>query len=103
MTSDATASAVAQRVVLRYAPVRERIAEELSKPRYGAYLRRAEAGPVAVGDEWTGFVSRGCGATADVTLTVETVDGGDRVGDGTTFAFVPAENDAGESATGDGD
>jgi hypothetical protein len=94
VTADAaTADGVAERVVVRYAPVTDRIAEELSKSQYRAYLRRTEPGPVAAGDEWKGFVSRGCGATADVTLTVEAVEGGDRVGEGTEFAFVPAERD----------
>ncbi|ELZ28191.1 hypothetical protein C475_05280 [Halosimplex carlsbadense 2-9-1] len=103
MTADATADGVAQRVVVRYAPVTGRITEELETPRYGAYLRRAEAGPVATGDEWGHFVSRGCGATADVTLTVEAVEGGDRVGETTEFEFAPAtEADEDASATGDG-
>ncbi|WP_436907537.1 hypothetical protein [Halosimplex marinum] len=92
MTADATADGVAERVVVRYAPVTDRIAEELSKSRYSAYLRRAESGPVAAGDEWEHFVSRGCGATADVTLTVESVEGGGRVGEGTELAFRPAED-----------
>ncbi|WP_209452203.1 hypothetical protein [Halosimplex halophilum] len=103
MTADATAEEVAERVVVRYAPVSDRIAEELSKSQYHAYLRRTESGPVAAGDEWAEFVSRGCGATADVTLTVEAVEGGDRVGDGTAFTFVPAGSDERESETGDGD
>jgi len=104
MTGDATASAVAERVVVRYAPVTDRISEELSESRYSAYLRRSESGPVAAGDEWAEFVSRGCGATADVTLTVEAVEGGDRVGEATEFEFAPAtKGDQGESATGDVD
>jgi len=103
MTADAP-DAAADRVVLRYAPVTDRVTEELSKPRYAAYLRRAKSGPVAVGDEWEGFVSRGCGATADVTLTVAGVESGDRVGEATEFELVPATgDDGGESATGDGD
>lgn len=101
MTPDATTDAVAERVVLRYAPVTDRTAEELSTPRYGAYLRRTEAGPVATGDEWEGFVSRGCGAIADVTLSVEAVEGGKRVGEATEFAFVPGEGDGYEAAAGD--
>ncbi|QLH76173.1 hypothetical protein HZS55_02125 [Halosimplex rubrum] len=99
MTTDAAAGPVAERVVVRYAPVTDRISEELVTSRYSAYLRRTESGPVAVGDEWEGFVSRGCGATADVTLTVEAVEGGDRVGETTEFDFLP--RDGGESAIGD--
>ncbi|WP_436925843.1 hypothetical protein [Halosimplex amylolyticum] len=95
MTTSAPADAVAERVVLRYAPVTDRVADELSKSRYSAYLRSAEAGPVAAGDAWEHFVSRGCGTTRDVTLTVETVDGGERIGEGTEFTFVPAEEASG--------
>jgi len=115
VTADATTDGVAERILVRYAPVTDRITAELETPRYAAYLRRAESGPVAVDDEWSHFVSRGCGATADVALTVERVEGGDRVGAGTEFGFVPATagEDGGEpaetesveteSATGDGD
>ncbi|QLH80404.1 hypothetical protein [Halosimplex pelagicum] len=103
MTADATADGTAERVVVRYAPVTDQITEELNTSRYGAYLRRTEAGPVAAGDEWEEFVSRGCGATADVTLAVEAVEGGDRVGEATEFAFVPGAGDEGESGAGDGD
>ncbi|WP_459192998.1 hypothetical protein [Halosimplex sp. J119] len=91
MTANADTDAVAARVVLRYDPVTDRVSEELSKPRYSAYLRTEEAGPVAAGDAWEHFVSRGCGATRDVTLTVEAVEGGQRVGEETEFTFVPAE------------
>jgi hypothetical protein len=100
VTADTTAEGVAERVVVRYAPVTDRIAEELSEPRYSAYLRRAESGPVAAGDEWEGFVSRGCGVTADVTLTVEAVEGGDRVGDGTAFTFLAGEGGDPERPSG---
>ncbi|QPV61330.1 hypothetical protein I7X12_11165 [Halosimplex litoreum] len=104
MTADATADGVAECVVVRYAPVTDRITEELETSRYGTYLRRTEAGPVATGDEWEGFVSRGCGATVDVTLSVGAVEGGDRVGETTEFEFAPTiEGDEDEAATGDDD
>ncbi|WP_415379082.1 hypothetical protein [Halosimplex sp. TS25] len=99
MTASATTDAVAERVVLRYAPVTDRVTEELSASRYSAYLRSAEAGPVAAGDEWEHFVSRGCGATRDVTLTVEAVEGGDRVGEETEFTFVTADEEGGDDET----
>ncbi|MFC7141320.1 hypothetical protein ACFQMA_15960 [Halosimplex aquaticum] len=98
MTASAPTDAVAERVVLRYAPATDRVTEELASPRYSAYLRNAEAGPVAPGDAWEHFVSRGCGATRDVTLTVEAVESGDRVGEATEFTFVPADGEDGESA-----
>lgn len=85
-------AAVAERVVLRYEPATDTVQQELSTSRYAAYLRRSEAGPVAAGDEWEGFVNCGCGTTEDVVLTVESVDGGDSVGDETAFEFVPAED-----------
>lgn len=94
MTPTPATDTVAERVVLRYAPVTDRVTEELATSRYSAYLRRAEDGPVAVGDEWDHFVSRGCGDTRDVTLTVDAVEGVDRVGDATEFTFVPAADEA---------
>jgi len=92
VTASATTDEVADRVVLRYEPVTDRITDELTSSRYRAYLGRAEAGQVAAGDEWDHFVSCGCGSTQDVTLTVESVTGGDRVGTETEFSFVPAED-----------
>ena len=89
----------ADRVVLRYstdadgpgtdASETDGTAEKLDEPSYRAYLRRT-LGAVAVGDEFDEFVSRGCGGTRDVTLTVAAVEGGDRVGEATELAFVPA-------------
>jgi hypothetical protein len=86
------AGTVAERVVLRYQPATDTVRRELTTSRYAAYLRRTEAGPVVAGDEWRGFVNCGCGTTEDVVLTVESVAGGDSVGDGTAFEFVPAED-----------
>ena len=50
---------------------------------FRTYLRRAHAGPVAVGDEWTEFVNCGCGTTEDVCLRVEDVVGGSRIDEST--------------------
>lgn len=94
MTPTPTAGAVAERVVLRYAPVTDRVTDELATDRYSAFLRRAEAGPVAVGDAWEHFVSRGCGTTRDVTLTVDAVEAGARVGPDTEFTFLPGDDPA---------
>ena len=74
-------------MVLSFDPGDDATAAALDTDRYRQYLRRAHAGPVAVGDEWTEFVSRGCGSTRDVQLRVESVDGGEEVGAGTAFAF----------------
>lgn len=84
-------AATATRVLLSFAPPDERTAEALDTERYRAYLRRAHSGPVAVGDEWDEFVSRGCGSTRDATLRVEDVEGGETVGEETAFAFEPRE------------
>lgn len=83
------ATGVADEVTLSFSPSDDRTASALAAERYRQYLRRAHAGPVAVGDEWEEFVSRGCGSTRDVTLRVESVAGGDEVGEGTAFAFEP--------------
>jgi len=91
VTAVETSERTADRVVLAYAPAADTVREEVETDRYGAYLRRTRAGAVAVGDEWTEFVNCGCGTTEDVTLTVSGVEGGDRVGEVTDFAFAPAE------------
>ena len=72
----------------------ERVGEALARASYVRYLRRARAGPVAPGDRWSEFVSRGCGAPRDVVLWVGRVTGPGVVGPATTFAFVPRDGDA---------
>jgi hypothetical protein len=79
----------AARVRLSFEPTDESAAAALDTDRYRSFLRRSHAGPISVGEEWAEFVSRGCGSTRDVTLRVESVDGGGEVGDGTVFAFEP--------------
>lgn len=74
-------------MVLSFDPDDDATVAALETDRYRKYLRRAHAGPVAVGDEWTEFVSRGCGSTRDVRLRVEAIEGGGEVGEGTAFAF----------------
>ena len=77
------------RVTLSAVPDDDRTRAAIDTGRYRQYLRRAHAGPVAVGDEWAEFVSRGCGSTRDVTLRVVSVTGGERIDEGTAFAFEP--------------
>lgn len=84
-------STVATRVTLTYAPTDERVAEAIGADRYRSYLRRAHGGRVSVGDEWDEFVSCGCGTTRDVTLRVESTDGGEIVDEGTEFEFAARE------------
>jgi hypothetical protein len=77
----------ADRVVLSVEPADDATAAAVDADRYRAFLRRAHAGPVAVGDEWAEFVGRGCGSTRDVTLRVAAVEGGEEIGAETAFAF----------------
>ncbi|GAB7013331.1 hypothetical protein [Halolamina salina] len=77
----------ADRVVLSVEPDDDATATALDSDRYRAFLRRTHAGPVAVGDQWAEFVSRGCGSTRDVTLRVTAVEGGEEIGAETAFAF----------------
>ena len=79
----------ASRVTLSFEPTDESTAAALDTDRYRSFLRRSHAGPISVGDEWAEFVSRGCGSTRDVTLRVESVDGGGAVGEETAFALEP--------------
>lgn len=64
-----------------------RVAGALDADRFRAYLHRVHEGPVAVGDEWSEFVTEGCSAPRDVVLRVVAVDGGSRLGPGTALAF----------------
>jgi hypothetical protein len=60
---------------------------QVEKPSFRAFLRRTRD-EAAEGDAWEEFVGVGCcGNTLDVPLRVESVEGGDRVGDDTEFEF----------------
>lgn len=92
--SESTGAAVADHVVVEFgAPEGEEewVIDALAEQSYTGYLRRVHAGPVAPGDRWSEFVSRGCGGTRDVILTVVSVDGGDAIGSRTTFSFRAAD------------
>jgi hypothetical protein len=64
------------------------LAESVRADTFRTYLRRAHAGPVAVGDEWTEFVNCGCGTTEDVALRVAAVEGGSVIDGSTGIEFV---------------
>lgn len=66
----------------------EWIRDGLREETYLGYLRRVHAGPVAAGDEFEEFVNGGCGRVTDVTLRVETVEGGGRLGPETALEVV---------------
>lgn len=85
-TDPAAVADPAERVVLVAWPAEGRpvtdgwVESALAEPAYHRYLRHAHAGPVAVGEEWTEFVSCGCASPLDVRLRVERVGGGTAVG-----------------------
>ncbi|SDR10075.1 hypothetical protein SAMN05216278_3622 [Halopelagius longus] len=79
-------------MVLSFSPPDERTADALDADAYRSYLRRTRSGPVSVGAEWDEFVSRGCGSTRDVTLRVESVRGGELLGEETELVFEPASD-----------
>lgn len=83
-------STTAALVTLTYDPPRDDVGDALRADSYRRYLRRANGGPVEVGDRWTETVPDGCGATTAVTLTVTTVDGGVVLGAETSLEFTPA-------------
>ncbi|MFB6120619.1 MAG: hypothetical protein ABEJ68_05825 [Halobacteriaceae archaeon] len=80
----------ASRVVVEFSPANDRTAAELDSESYRSYLRRTHSGRVSVGDEWTEFVSDGCGTSHGVTLRVTSVADGDAIDDETAFIFEPA-------------
>lgn len=58
---------------------------------FRAYLRKAHD-QAAPGDRWEEFVGVGCcGSALDVPLVVESVDGGSKIDDRTTFQFTTRE------------
>ena len=64
---------------------------QVEKPSFRAFLRRTRD-EAAEGDVWEEFVGVGCcGNTLDVPLRVESVEGGDRIGDDTEFEFAVRE------------
>jgi hypothetical protein len=79
---------VADSVTVSY-PGENAVRSELERDSYRKYLHRAQSGSVSIGDEWTESVSRGCGAMNEITLQVESVDGGSILGENTDLKFVP--------------
>jgi len=77
----------ADRIRLRYSPGSDDVGDALRTESFTQFLRRSRQGRVAVGDEWAEIVNDGCGRTKDVTLYVETVNGGTTVGSGTELEF----------------
>jgi hypothetical protein len=58
---------------------------------FRAYLRKAHDS-VAAGDRWEEFVGVGCcGSALDVPLRVESVEGGEQLGEDTEFEFAERE------------
>lgn len=65
------------------------IHDRLAEDAYRTFLKRVHAGPVAVGEEWAEFVTRGCDSPQDVIIRVEEVAGGDALGTETELEIVP--------------
>lgn len=82
---DAAVNEQATRLVLTYDPAaiddvsRYWVEDELSKDAYAGYVRRTYD-RVRPGETFEEFVSKGCSVPIAVTLRVERVEGGSRVG-----------------------
>lgn len=78
----------ASRVVLSYPEeLSEWGRDQVTADRYVNYLRKV-IGETAVGEEFEEFVDCGCGRTTDVTLRIEAVEGGNRLGPGAALDLV---------------
>jgi hypothetical protein len=75
------------------------LADRLNDHVYRQYLRRAHEGPVAVGEEWSEFVTCGCESPQDVRLRVERIDGPASVGPETAVEVVSRAAIEGTDAT----
>lgn len=65
--------------------------QQISTHHFLAFLRKTK-GRVAPGDVWEEFLDVGCcGNTLDVPLQVESVEGGDRMDEGTAIEYVERE------------
>ncbi len=85
----------ARRVVLSYPDqLGEWSRDQLTTERFAGYLRRVHD-DVAVGEILEEFVDVGCcGASPDIPLRVEAVDGANRLGPETVIEFVAREGEA---------
>lgn len=65
--------------------------QQIDTRHFKAFLRKTK-GQVAAGDVWEEFLDVGCcGNTLDVPLQVESVEGGDRMGEGTEIEYIERE------------
>lgn len=88
MVDETDVTNAADRVVLSHP---RGVSDRLDSPSYVTYLRKHRGGSVAVGDEWDEIVNRGCGTIRRIRLRVETVEGGDSIGNTTVFSFQSRE------------
>jgi len=81
--------ATATHVVLSYpADLSDWGRNRVERSAFKAYLRRVKD-RASEGTAWPEFVGVGCcGDALDVPLRVESIEGGDRIDDATTFSFV---------------
>lgn len=66
----------------------DRVVDVKNPDAFCRYLNRAHRGPVTAGDEWSEFVSNGCGRGATVTVRVVRVVAGTRLGSNTQVVLV---------------
>ncbi len=92
-------SKIATRVTLSYpADLSKHASRRIRDAYYRTYLGRVKD-TVETGDVWEEFTDIGCcGSGTDVTLHVESVDGGSRVTEETAFEFVERDAEGLESA-----
>ena len=92
--ADRSAGATAERVVVSHpAAFSETGRRQLEKQSFRSYLHKTHD-EARAGDVWEEFVGVGCGATRDVSLRVERVDGGTEIDDETAISY--AARDDGE-------
>jgi hypothetical protein len=91
-TADEASEGVATRVTISYpADLSDWGRDQLDGRIFRAYLRR-KLDRVQPGDGWEEFLDVGCcGRSLDVPLQVESVSGGDRVGEETAIEYVERE------------
>ena len=83
---------IADRVVISYPEYLSQWGRfQVEKPSFRAFLRKTK-GRSEEGETWEEFVGVGCcGNTLDVPLRVESIEGGDTLGEGTEIEYVVRE------------
>ena len=90
--TDETVEGIATKVVVSFpADLSKWGRDQIATRHFKAFLRTTK-GQVAGGDVWNEFLDVGCcGSTLDVPLQVESVEGGDVMGERTEIEYVERE------------